>query len=78
VRACEKCNAPVAEAVTDITDLLIEVADLYRALIAARLEAANHLAAIRAALSAAEDGEPDPLAYLRDELPECDSGEWCL
>jgi predicted benzoate:H+ symporter BenE len=62
----------------DITGLLIEVTGLYRALIAARLEAANHLAAIRAALSAAEDGEPDPLAYLRDELSDCDSGEWRL
>jgi hypothetical protein len=40
------------------------------ALSAARLESANRLAAIRAALSAANDGEPDPLAYLRDQLAE--------
>lgn len=39
-------------------------------LAAARLESANRLAAIRAALGAAADGEPDPLEYLRDELPE--------
>jgi hypothetical protein len=37
---------------------------------AARLESANRLAAIRAALGAARDGEPDPLAYLRDQLAE--------
>jgi hypothetical protein len=29
---------------------------------------ANLLAAARAAVAAAEDGEPDPLWYLRDEL----------
>jgi hypothetical protein len=40
-----------------------------RELGAARLISANRLAAIRAALSAAADGEPDPLAYLRDEYP---------
>jgi hypothetical protein len=41
-----------------------------RDLAAARLESANRLAAIRAALGAARDGEPDPLAYLRDQLAE--------
>ena len=39
-------------------------------LAAARLESANRLAAIRAALGAAADNEPDPLAYLRDEIAE--------
>ena len=35
-----------------------------------RLDRANLLAAIRAALAAARDGEADPLAYLRDELDD--------
>lgn len=33
-----------------------------------RLDRANLLAAMRAALAAHADGEPDPLFYLRDEL----------
>jgi hypothetical protein len=47
-----------------------EVTRLTRDLAAARLESANRLAAIRAALGAAADGEADPLAYLRDQLAE--------
>jgi hypothetical protein len=84
-RACEKCKIPVAQAITDITNLLIQVTSLYAALGAARMEAANLRAAIYAALGAAEDGDSDPLGYLRDELPEpaCGlfpgaDGEWCL
>lgn len=76
-RKCKKCKVPATQASADITNLLIQVTSLYPALIAARLEAANLRAAIQAALGAAEDGEPDPLAYLRDELPEPD-GRWCL
>ena len=52
--------------------LLSEITWLACELAAARLEAANRLAAIRAALAAAADGEPDPLAYLRDQLAEED------
>ena len=48
--------------------LLSEVIRLSRELAAVRLESANRLAAIRAALGAHADGEPDPLAYLRDEI----------
>jgi hypothetical protein len=47
-----------------------EITWLARELAAVRLQSANRLAAIRAALSAAADGEPDPLAYLRDQLAE--------
>jgi hypothetical protein len=47
-----------------------EIARLAAELAAVRLESANRLAAMRAALGAAADGEPDPLEYLRDELPE--------
>jgi hypothetical protein len=77
VRACKKCTVPVTQAAADIASLLIQVTGLQAALADARQAAANHLAAIYAALGAAEDGEPDPLAYLRDELPEPGSGEWC-
>jgi hypothetical protein len=70
IRACKKCKLPAAHTVADITNLLIQVTSLYPALMASRLEAANLRAAIHAALGAAEDGESDPLAYLRDELPE--------
>ena len=48
----------------------LEITRLAQALAAARLESANRLAAIRAALGAAADGETDPLAYLRDQLAE--------
>ena len=56
--------APGTESLRD------EITRLTRDLAAARLESANRLAAIRAALSAAADGETDPLAYLRDQLAE--------
>ena len=39
----------------------------------ARLDRANLLAAMRAALAAHADGEPDPLWYLRDELDAAES-----
>ncbi|HYU46914.1 MAG TPA: hypothetical protein VEK84_12155 [Terriglobales bacterium] len=64
----------------DIANLLTEVNRLYRALLEARIQSANRLAAIRAALSAYSDGEPDPLAYLRDELGDNHVGPvtgWC-
>lgn len=46
---------------SDITRLTAELA-------AARLESANRLAAMHAALRAAHDGEENPLEYLRDEI----------
>ena len=51
--------------------LCAEAARLNAELAAARLEGANLLAAIRAALAAHADGEHDPLYYLRDELDAC-------
>jgi hypothetical protein len=45
-----------------------EAARLRRALALTRLESANRLAAIRAALGAADSNESDPLDYLRDQL----------
>jgi hypothetical protein len=55
-------------ALADNGPLAAEVAQLTAELSAARLDRANLLAAARAVLSAARDGEPDPLSYLRDEL----------
>jgi hypothetical protein len=48
--------------------LAAEVTRLTGELAVARLDMANLLAAIRAALAAHADGEADPLYYLRDEL----------
>ena len=57
-------------ALADTPRLAAEV-QRQRAVIAAlRLDRANLQAAIRASLAAAPDGEPDPLAYLRDELAD--------
>ena len=56
---------------TALADLPAVLADLGRAwaeLEAVRLDRANLLAAIRAAIAADAEGEHDPLGYLRDEL----------
>ena len=55
-------------ALTGNLALAAEVTRLSAELTAARLDRANLLAAIRAALAAHADGESDPLYYLRDEL----------
>ena len=54
-----------------LADLPAVLADAQRSkteLEEVRLDRANLLAAIRAALSADAEGEPDPLGYLREEL----------
>jgi hypothetical protein len=58
----------------DIGRLLAEIASLHSQLAAARLRAANLEAAIRAALSAHDEGETDPLSYLRDEAGDYPGG----
>jgi hypothetical protein len=63
-----ECGAGTAALIADIARLLAEVTWLYESLIRTRQRAANHEAAMRAALSAHRDGESDPLSYLRDEL----------
>ena len=55
-------------ALADNLTLSAEVARLNAELAATRLDRANLLAAMRAAIAAHADGEPDPLSYLRDEL----------
>jgi hypothetical protein len=71
---CEHCEPAVISAISDIALLLAEVNRLYRALTKERLRSANLEAAIRAALGADNDGEPCPLAYLRDELADITGG----
>jgi hypothetical protein len=73
---CKNCELPVTHAIIDIARLLIQVDRLYIALENERIRSANLEAAMRAALGAYDDGESDPLAYLRDELPDTASG-WC-
>lgn len=58
----------ITAALADTRDLAAEVTRLSAELRAARLDRANALAAMRAALAAHHDGEPDPWSYLRDEL----------
>jgi hypothetical protein len=61
---------------TALADLPAVLADLGRAraeLRAVRLDRANLLAAIRAALAADAEGDPDPFGYLRDELDSPDT-----
>jgi hypothetical protein len=65
---CRDCGTHTAALAGDIADLLAEITWLYRSLITARLRAANLEAAIRAALLAREDGDYDPIGYLRDEI----------
>jgi len=65
-------HAALLDSVSDVPLLLAEVGRLWTQLLRTRLEYANLRAAAQAALSAARDGEPDPLAYLTDEL----AGTW--
>ncbi len=71
---CDHCNIAVTAVLEQMALLLRAARQLCDELATARLEAANLRAAMRAALGAAEDGEPDPLAFLRWELAEHDSG----
>jgi hypothetical protein len=52
----------------DTTDAMLKNARLRRALASLRMRYANLLAAARATLTAARDGDANPLAYLVDEL----------
>lgn len=74
---CDSCHTAIVPVAGDAVALLIEVIRLHGALTALRLESANRLAAIRAALHAHAEGESDPLAYLLDELPADSDGGWC-
>jgi predicted DNA-binding ribbon-helix-helix protein len=67
---CGSCEPAASRAVSDIARLIAQIHELYAALAAERLRSANLESAIRAALGAYDDGETDPLAYLRDEIAE--------
>jgi hypothetical protein len=69
VRICDQCQASAPSLIDDLARLVTEIIRLHSALVRERLTSANLRAAIRAALGAQSDGEPDPLAYLRDEFP---------
>jgi hypothetical protein len=56
------------DAFSDVPTLAAEITRLATELGNTRLDRANLLAAARATIAAYHDGEPDPLAYLRDEL----------
>jgi hypothetical protein len=56
------------DALSDTVALSAEISRLSAELAATRLDRANLLAAMRAALAAHADGEPDPMGYLRDQL----------
>ena len=55
-------------ALADVPAMGAVITRLTAELAATRLDRANLLAAMRAALGAHADGETDPLSYLRDEL----------
>jgi hypothetical protein len=60
----------LSAALADTSRLIAEVVRQRADLAGIRLDRANLLAAIRAALAAARDGDTDPLGYLRDELAD--------
>ena len=79
VQICKQCQASVPGLIDDLAHLVTEITQLHSALVRERLISANLRAAIHAALGAQSDGEPDPLAYLRDEFPDLggpDAAEW--
>ncbi len=58
----------IDQALSDAASLSALVTQLSAELDRVRLDRANLRAAMRAALAAHADGEPDPMCYLRDEL----------
>jgi hypothetical protein len=81
IQTCQQCSNSVPSLIDNLAHLATEVIRLHAALIEERLISANLRAAIRAALGAQSDGEPDPLAYLRDEIsdtadPDTSDAEW--
>jgi hypothetical protein len=58
----------VDQALADVPALGAVTGRLAAELAATRMDRANLLAAMRAALGAQQDGESDPLYYVRDEL----------
>jgi hypothetical protein len=63
----------VDKALADLPVVLSQLGLIRAELEAVRLDRANLLAAIRACLAASDEGEADPLGYLRDELGTADT-----
>jgi hypothetical protein len=63
----------VDQALADLPAVLADLGRTRAELQAVRLDRANLLAAIRATLTAYDEGEPDPLGFLRDELDSADT-----
>jgi hypothetical protein len=61
----------VGELLASIPDLCDEVDRLHAVLTVVQRDHRDLVAAARATLAAASDGEPDPLYYVRDELSAC-------
>jgi hypothetical protein len=78
IQVCRQCRESVPGLTDGLALMAVEILRLHSALIEERLISANLRAAIRAALGAQSDGEPDPLAYLRDEIPDAEHprNEW--
>jgi hypothetical protein len=74
-QTCGQYYETVPPLIDDLVPLAGKIARLHDTLITERLRSANLLAAIRAALGAAADGEADPLAYLRYEIPGYAGGD---
>ena len=73
VRICDQCQESVPSLINGLAHLVAEITRLAGELHQARLDRANLRAAMRAALAAHADGEPDPMWYLRDELDAAES-----
>jgi hypothetical protein len=58
----------IDRALADLPAVLAELGRVRAELQGVRLDRANLLAAVRAALAADAEGDADPLGYLRDEL----------
>jgi hypothetical protein len=63
----------IDKALADVPVVLAQLGRVRAELEVVRLDRANLLAAIRACLAAADEGETDPLGYLRDELGTTDT-----
>ena len=72
-RGARRLVASGDDALSDAAALCEQVTRLSADVDRVRLDRANLLAAMRAALAAHADGEADPLWYLRDELDAPDS-----
>ncbi len=71
-RTVDEFHNALLDSANDVPPLITELSRLWSLLLSIRARYANLEAAARAALAAQWDGEPDPLAYLADEL----AGDW--